>query len=101
MVLTRRAAREQNSIVRWLPNEILSTVALYSSKSDLLVLCRTSRLMHDIVTRLLYHTVSLVTGAQMEAFLRTMESIQKPTDSSLSLFDHVRQFVIKDQKVTA
>ncbi|KAF7378192.1 hypothetical protein MSAN_00243800 [Mycena sanguinolenta] len=101
MVLTRRAARELNSIVRWLPNEILSAVMSYSSKSDLLVLCRTSRLMHNIATRLLYHTVSLATGAQMEAFLRTMELIQCNTDSSPSLFDHVRQFVIKDQKCTA
>ncbi|KAJ6462610.1 hypothetical protein C8R45DRAFT_1027190 [Mycena sanguinolenta] len=70
-----------------------------SSSSDLVALCRTSRLFRNIATRLLYRTVHLSTSAQLETFLRTMESPKRPT-SSLSLCEHVRKFALVDQKCT-
>ncbi|KAJ6453534.1 hypothetical protein C8R45DRAFT_1038997 [Mycena sanguinolenta] len=94
-VLTRRAAREYNSIVRWLPNEILGVIMLYSSQTDLLTLCRTSRLIRNIATRLLYHTVSLSTGTQIEAWLRAMESHEHSR-----LAEYVRRFSIRDMHWT-
>ncbi|KAJ6453794.1 hypothetical protein C8R45DRAFT_1038884 [Mycena sanguinolenta] len=92
MVLTRRAARAQNSIVRWMPNEILADIMSQSSKSDLLALCRTSRLLRNIATRLLYRIVSLSIPEQIMAFLRTMESIEPRK----RLPGHVREFRIAD-----
>ncbi|KAF7342617.1 hypothetical protein MSAN_02018500 [Mycena sanguinolenta] len=100
MVLTRRAATEQNSIFKCLPNEILTAVMSHSSKSDLLALCKTSRLLRNLATPMLYRTISLRTNAQMKTFLRTMKSIRSNTRKSLSprLSDHVRQFVVEDRQ---
>ncbi|KAJ6490837.1 hypothetical protein C8R45DRAFT_194699 [Mycena sanguinolenta] len=97
-MLTRRAAKQQNSIAAWLPNEILTAVMSYSSRSDLVVLCRTSRLIRNVATRLLYRIVALHTGAQLKSFLRTMES-KRPHITAL--LDHVRRFAIKSFKCTA
>ncbi|KAF8172203.1 hypothetical protein K438DRAFT_1851726 [Mycena galopus ATCC 62051] len=96
MVLTRRAATEQNSISRWLPNEVLTAIMSYSSKADVLALCKTSRLLRNLATPVLYHTISLGTIAQTKAFLLTMKSIRS-NSSSLRLSDHVRRFAITDR----
>jgi hypothetical protein len=91
MVLTRRAAKASKSIIRWLPNEILATVMVDASILDLVALCKTSRLMRNIATPLLYRAVSLATIPQINLFLRTMK--QRP-NSSPSLCRHVRRFSI-------
>ncbi|KAJ7833871.1 hypothetical protein B0H14DRAFT_3871536 [Mycena olivaceomarginata] len=85
MVLTRSAARAHNSIIRWLPNEILSAVISEASIPDLVVLCRTSRLICKIATPILYRVISLSTVAQIEDFIQTMI-----LRSGLSC--HVREF---------
>ncbi|KAF8142913.1 hypothetical protein K438DRAFT_2029855 [Mycena galopus ATCC 62051] len=92
MVLTRRATRAQNSIIRWLPNEILAAIVADVSRRDLVALCRTSRLIRDIATPLLYHAVSFSTVPQLEAFLRTM----KLGSISASLARYVRRFSAAD-----
>ncbi|KAF7366969.1 hypothetical protein MSAN_00955600 [Mycena sanguinolenta] len=97
-VLIRRAPRERNSIIGWFPNELLMGVMRYSSQLDLVALSRTSRLCYDIAMRLLYHTVTLSTGTQIESWLRTMESTEHPT-LSLVLCDHVRRFTITNLDV--
>ncbi|KAJ6450801.1 hypothetical protein C8R45DRAFT_1113920 [Mycena sanguinolenta] len=94
MVLTRSAARAQNSITRWLPNEILAAVISETSRSDLVALCRTSRLIRNIATPLLYRVVRLLNGAQIEAFFRTIKS---PAASSLSPL--VRELRITDSEL--
>ncbi|KAF8135363.1 hypothetical protein K438DRAFT_1997346 [Mycena galopus ATCC 62051] len=72
MVLTRRASRAEKSIIRWLPNEVLVVVVSNLARSDLLILRRTSRLLSDIATPLLYRAISFSANAQLKAFLRTM-----------------------------
>ncbi|KAF7342614.1 hypothetical protein MSAN_02018200 [Mycena sanguinolenta] len=99
MVLTRRAATEQNSISRWLPNEVLAAVMTYCSEADLVALCKTSRLLRNLARPVLYRSISIGTTAQMKAFLRTMKSI-RPTSSTPRLSDHVRQFVVTDRQCT-
>ncbi|KAJ7336907.1 hypothetical protein DFH08DRAFT_1082933 [Mycena albidolilacea] len=91
MVLTRRAAKASKSIIRWLPNEILGTVMVDASRLDLVALCKTSRLMRNIATPLLYRAVFLATIPQINLFLRTMK--QRP-NSSPSLCRYVRRFSI-------
>ncbi|KAJ7895272.1 hypothetical protein B0H14DRAFT_2681818 [Mycena olivaceomarginata] len=91
MVLTRRAYK---SIIRWLPNEVLTAVMSHLLTSDLLTLCRTSRLMRNIATPLLYRTISLSTMHQMHTFIRTME---QSSGSASSFCRHVRQFDITDE----
>ncbi|KAJ7806436.1 hypothetical protein B0H14DRAFT_3767925 [Mycena olivaceomarginata] len=91
MVLTRRAYK---SIIRWLPNEILTAVMSHLLTSDLLALCRTSRLMRNIATPLLYRTISLSTMHQMHTFIRTLE---QSSGSASSFWRHVRQFDITDE----
>ncbi|KAF8149211.1 hypothetical protein K438DRAFT_1779404 [Mycena galopus ATCC 62051] len=88
MVLTRRASRAEKSIVRWLPNEVIAEVMSELSRGDLATFCRTSRLLHNIATPLLYRAVSFSKLAQLKAFLRTM----KVQSRSTSLAPHVRQF---------
>ncbi|KAF7356329.1 hypothetical protein MVEN_00965200 [Mycena venus] len=73
MVLTRRATLASKSIIRWLPNEMLTAVMRDASKPDLLALSATSRLFRNIATPLLYRTIQLSTIAQVNYFLRTME----------------------------
>ncbi|KAJ6448200.1 hypothetical protein C8R45DRAFT_1084545 [Mycena sanguinolenta] len=92
MVLTRSATRAQNPIVRWLPNEILAAVMSAASPSDLVALCKTSRLMRNITTPLLYRAVELSNGRQLEAFLRTIKS---PAASSRYLLSFVREFIFR------
>ncbi|KAJ6450802.1 hypothetical protein C8R45DRAFT_1042807, partial [Mycena sanguinolenta] len=88
MVLTRSAARAQNSIIRWFPNEILTAVISEVSRSDLVALCRTSRLIRVIATPMLYRSVVLSKEKKVEAFLRTINS---SAVSSASLSPLVRE----------
>ncbi|KAF7342646.1 hypothetical protein MSAN_02021600 [Mycena sanguinolenta] len=99
-MLTRRAAKQRNSIATWLPNEILTAVMSHASRPDLVALCRTSRLFRNLATRLLYRIVALQTAAQLKAFLRTIES-KRSQIAALRLSDHVRRFAIRDSKCTA
>jgi hypothetical protein len=64
---------------------------LHASTADLLSLCRTSRLISNIATLLLYHTVSLSAAAKMNSFLHTMK---QRSESSALLSRYVRQFSI-------
>ncbi|KAF7367166.1 hypothetical protein MSAN_00976400 [Mycena sanguinolenta] len=91
MVLTRSATRARNSIIRWLPNEILAAIISEMSRLDLVALCKTSRLIRHIATPLLYRVVVLLNDTQLEDFLRTIKS---PAGSSLSSL--VREFRIAD-----
>ncbi|KAJ7895259.1 hypothetical protein B0H14DRAFT_3125385 [Mycena olivaceomarginata] len=86
MVLTRSAAKAYRSIIRWLPNEILAATMVYLSRAGLVSLCRTSRLMCNIATPLLYRSVTLSTVLQLKAFLRTIEkrySSERPLSSQV------------------
>ncbi|KAK7000201.1 hypothetical protein R3P38DRAFT_3057612 [Favolaschia claudopus] len=93
MVLTRGAATAARSIIRWLPNEILSTVAQELPTADLRVLCLTSRLLRNIATPFLYRCVHLPTLSQLKCFLRTMKQ-----RSGASLHSHVHQFYAPDKE---
>jgi hypothetical protein len=95
MVLTRRAAKANKSIIRWLPNEILTSVMLDVSRPGLIALCMTSRLMRNIAMALLYRTVSLSNVRQIKAFLRTMK---QRSSLSLPLSRHIRRFSITDDE---
>ncbi|KAJ7801447.1 hypothetical protein B0H14DRAFT_2895640 [Mycena olivaceomarginata] len=90
MVLTRRAARAEKSIIRWLPNEILTAVMLEVAIPDLVSLCMTSRLIRNIVTPLLYRDILLSEVPETKCFLRTMKQ------RSGSLCRYVRRFGIVD-----
>jgi hypothetical protein len=90
MVLTRRAARAEKSIIRWLPNEILTAVMLEVAIPDLVSLCMTSRLIRNIVTPLLYRDILLSEVPETKSFLRTMKQ------RSGSLCRYVRRFGIVD-----
>ncbi|KAF7366968.1 hypothetical protein MSAN_00955500 [Mycena sanguinolenta] len=98
-VLARRAAREYKSIIRWLPNEILAEITSYSSNSDLVALCTTSRLFYAMAMRVLYHTVTLWNSAQLDGFLWTMAAHDHPIAALLTarLPDLVRRFAIEDK----
>ncbi|KAF7372827.1 hypothetical protein MSAN_00488700 [Mycena sanguinolenta] len=89
MVLTRRAVTAYKSIIRWLPNEILTTMMLHLSQQDLVVLCRTSRLFRNLATPLLYRCVSLSTDFQVNSFVRMITR-----RSATSLCHHVRQLYL-------
>jgi hypothetical protein len=95
MVLTRMAARAEKSIIRWLPSEILTALMLQMSRLDLVSLCRTSRLLCNIATPLLYRTVCLLKAPQIEYFLRTMA---ERLNSLPPLSHYVRQFTFFDIK---
>ncbi|KAF7354454.1 hypothetical protein MVEN_01134500 [Mycena venus] len=86
MVLTRRAYK---SIVRWLPNEMLSEVFGHLFGADLLALCRTSRLINGLATPLLYRSIALSEISAMEKFVF---ALRKHADSSMPLSRHVREF---------
>ncbi|KAK7043321.1 hypothetical protein R3P38DRAFT_2883615 [Favolaschia claudopus] len=73
MVLTRSAAKSLRSIVRWLPNEVLSLILCQTPQQDLITLCRTSRLMHNLATPVLYHSIVLCSDVQIALFVKTME----------------------------
>ncbi|KAF7344139.1 hypothetical protein MVEN_01704100 [Mycena venus] len=88
MVLTRRAYK---SIVRWLPNEVLSEVLGYMSQPDLLAPCRTSRLINGLATPLLYGSVTLSEIPSMEKFVSVLN---KYADSPTPLSRHVREFSV-------
>ncbi|KAJ6450805.1 hypothetical protein C8R45DRAFT_946624 [Mycena sanguinolenta] len=62
-----------------------------ASRSDLVALCKMSRLMRNIATPLLYSVVKRSNARQLKAFLRTIKS---PAASSRSLFLFVREFKI-------
>ncbi|KAJ7651183.1 hypothetical protein FB45DRAFT_859787 [Roridomyces roridus] len=61
MVLTRRAHRlkARMCIALWLPNEVLTEIIKYSSKSDQAALCRVSKLFYALVLPILNHAVVL------------------------------------------
>ncbi|KAK7013730.1 hypothetical protein R3P38DRAFT_3003768 [Favolaschia claudopus] len=73
MVLTRSAAKSLRSIVRWLPNEVLSLIMCETRQQDLITLSRTSRLMHNLATPVLYHSIVLCSDVQIALFVKTME----------------------------
>ncbi|KAF7351701.1 hypothetical protein MSAN_01603200 [Mycena sanguinolenta] len=89
MVLTRAAAK---SILRWLPNELLTAVMCHLFRADLVALCRTSRLLRNLATPLLYRSVYLSNNVRIQHFVRTMT---QSSTSSLSI--HVRRFLIADE----
>ncbi|KAJ6532652.1 hypothetical protein B0H19DRAFT_1188084 [Mycena capillaripes] len=88
MVLTRRAYK---SIVRWLPNELISEIMAHSSRLDLVALCRTSRLINGLAIPLLYRAIYLSETRDMEVFVSTVE---KYADSPSPLSQYVREFLI-------
>ncbi|KAJ6471410.1 hypothetical protein C8R45DRAFT_1014197 [Mycena sanguinolenta] len=90
MVLTRSAVRAQNSIIRWLPNEILAAVISEAPHSDLVALCMTSRLIREIATPMLYRVVKLYKEKKLEAFLCTINSSAASSTSLSPLVREVR-----------
>lgn len=79
------------SIVLWFPNEVIFEVLLYMSPMDLLALCRTSRLINDLSTPLLYRCVDLCDISQIETFISALE---KYAESPVPLWCHIQQFSI-------
>jgi hypothetical protein len=88
-VLTRRAATASKSIIRWLPNEILTAAMCNCPTADLAAFCKTSRLLRNIATPLLYRDVTISEISQIKAFVRTMQQ-----RSSSSLSRHIRRFCL-------
>ncbi|KAJ7165515.1 hypothetical protein C8R43DRAFT_986623 [Mycena crocata] len=68
-MLTRRAAK---CILRFLPNEVLAEIAVVCPTADQAALCRTSRLFHEIVTRVMYRSVSLKSSSAIRTCCRTL-----------------------------
>ncbi|KAJ7118097.1 hypothetical protein C8R44DRAFT_982849 [Mycena epipterygia] len=93
MVLTRRASK---SIIRWLPNELLSEVMLHLSRPDLVALCKTTRLTNALAIPFLYCVVVLSTLPEIENFLSTLK---RYADSPVPRMDHVRQFSLPSLKL--
>ncbi|KAJ7692946.1 hypothetical protein B0H17DRAFT_1179220 [Mycena rosella] len=79
------------SIIRWLPNEILSETMSCLSKRELVALCKTSHLMNDLATPLLYRDISLTTVSSIETFISTAKTY---AGSAQSRSRHVRGFSI-------
>ncbi|KAF8209468.1 hypothetical protein K438DRAFT_1811092 [Mycena galopus ATCC 62051] len=69
MVLTRRAYK---SISRWLPNEVISEIIHTAPRSDLVAICRVSRLFHALGLSLLYRRVELASYASIDRFCSTI-----------------------------
>ncbi|KAF8145116.1 hypothetical protein K438DRAFT_2028907 [Mycena galopus ATCC 62051] len=84
----------QTSIIKRLPNEILSEVMSHSFISDLVRICKTCRLLRIIAMPHLYRIVLLETNAQVMAFIVTALSSAVSADP-LAL--RVREFSIKDR----
>ncbi|KAJ7115013.1 hypothetical protein C8R44DRAFT_226270 [Mycena epipterygia] len=93
MVLTRRAYK---SIIRWLPNELLSEAMSYVSRPALVALCRTSRLTSSLAIPLLYRDVSLSTLPALESFLSTLKI---HAELPLPRANYVRKFSINALRV--
>ncbi|KAJ7136633.1 hypothetical protein C8R44DRAFT_868763 [Mycena epipterygia] len=77
-MLTRRAAK---SILRFLPNEILTEILALCPPADRAALCRASRLFNKLGTRLLYRGITLKTTHGVLKCCRTLGK-----NSELSLF---------------
>ncbi|KAJ7466196.1 hypothetical protein B0H11DRAFT_2048810 [Mycena galericulata] len=90
MVLTRRAYK---SIIRWLPNEVLSEVMQYASRQDLVVLCQTSRLISGLATPLLYRSIAFSTSLDLRRILFSMKGNPDRTGARRN---HVRQVSIPE-----
>ncbi|KAF7368137.1 hypothetical protein MSAN_00880000 [Mycena sanguinolenta] len=71
---SKRGKGAEYSIIRWLPNEILWAIISEASRSDVVALCKTSRLMRNMATPLLYRAMELSTDTQIDAFPRTLKS---------------------------
>ncbi|KAJ7036524.1 hypothetical protein C8F04DRAFT_1394125 [Mycena alexandri] len=71
MVLTRRASK---SIVRWLPNEVISEIIQAAPPRDQASLCRATKLFEGLGVPILYRVVDLKTGASTKAFCSTIAS---------------------------
>ncbi|KAJ7806438.1 hypothetical protein B0H14DRAFT_2610494 [Mycena olivaceomarginata] len=90
-----QSRKAYKSIIRWLPNEILTAIIRNVPTTDLLALCRTSRLMRNLATPLLYRSITLSTVSQLKNFIRTMERRSKSTPP---LSDYVRDFEISSER---
>ncbi|KAF7326727.1 hypothetical protein MSAN_02500700 [Mycena sanguinolenta] len=88
MVLTRRATKELNSIMRWLPTEMLLAMCGYACDSTLASLCRTGRTLRALATPVLYRSVSLTEERRAKRFIETVAS--RP-----GLARHVRRLLLK------
>ncbi|KAF8130950.1 hypothetical protein K438DRAFT_1999085 [Mycena galopus ATCC 62051] len=88
MVLTRRAYK---SIVRWLPNEVLTEILEYLSADDLILLSRISRLVHGLATPPLYRSINL---GELTAIEKLVSVLEKYRDSPVSQSRHVQEFSV-------
>ncbi|KAJ7243091.1 hypothetical protein C8J57DRAFT_1525975 [Mycena rebaudengoi] len=86
MVLTRRASK---CILRWLPNELLSTITTFAPLADKVSLARVSKVIHALVIPSLYRTVVLHNYAQLRRFSELL--IAKPERANA-----VRAFYMSD-----
>ena len=77
-VLTRRGVK---SILRFLPNELLTEVIAWCRPRDQVALCRATRLFNDLVTRVLYRRINLSTNQAVQNWCRSLSENPK-----LSLF---------------
>ncbi|KAJ7731798.1 hypothetical protein DFH07DRAFT_846882 [Mycena maculata] len=86
MILTRRVS---GSILRWLPNELLSEIISFSSPAAKLSLCRVSKLFHELAAISLYRVVMLQSYKQLHQF---WESLSENSTRARS----VRIFTVTD-----
>ncbi|KAJ6615119.1 hypothetical protein B0H10DRAFT_85730 [Mycena sp. CBHHK59/15] len=70
-MLTRRAAK---SILRFLPNEILTEIIAVSPPTTQAALCRASRLFNKLATCFLYRTIVLTTVPALDRCCRTLKN---------------------------
>ncbi|KAK6988660.1 hypothetical protein R3P38DRAFT_3291036 [Favolaschia claudopus] len=71
MIFMRSAARaiSLKSIIAWLPNECLYIILECLATPDLAAMCRTSRLLRNMGTQMLYRYVTICSEVQLERFL--------------------------------
>ncbi|KAK6988676.1 hypothetical protein R3P38DRAFT_3095290 [Favolaschia claudopus] len=79
------------SIIAWLPNECLYIIMEYLATPNLAAMCRTSRLLRNMGTKMLYRDVTIGSEVQLELFLKGLWSGVKGKRSPVRL---IRSFVL-------
>ncbi|KAK6988647.1 hypothetical protein R3P38DRAFT_3291030 [Favolaschia claudopus] len=98
MIFMRSAARaiSLKSIIRWLPNECLYIILECLATPDLAAMCRTSRLLRNMGTQMLYRDVTICSEVQLELFLG---GLWRGVTGKGSPVRKIRLFVLRESAV--
>ncbi|KAK6988642.1 hypothetical protein R3P38DRAFT_275457 [Favolaschia claudopus] len=98
MIFMRSAAKAMSlkSILRWLPNECLYIILECLATRDLAAMCRTSRLLRNMGTQMLYREVTICSEVQFELFL---EGLWRGVTGKETPVRKIRSFVLRKSAV--